>query len=61
MVIALAKVAHEPRQHGCIPLKGRAGYWRVRAGDYRAIYLIADELKLVTVRTVDHRSSVYDR
>jgi mRNA interferase RelE/StbE len=33
----------------------------VRVGDYRIIYTVADDVLLVVVVTVGHRSDVYDR
>lgn len=41
-------------------LRGRPG-WRVRVGDYRIIYLIEDDVLLVVVVTLGHRSDVYKR
>jgi mRNA interferase RelE/StbE len=35
-------------------------YWRVRVGDYRAIYRIDKPNKTVLVIFVGHRSKVYD-
>ncbi|MFI5421191.1 MAG: type II toxin-antitoxin system RelE/ParE family toxin [Nitrososphaerales archaeon] len=37
-----------------------AEYWKIRIGDYRAIYQIDDKAKRVTVLFVGHRSKVYD-
>jgi len=41
-------------------LQGTDGY-RVRVGDYRAVFRVEDAERLVTVRSVGHRSSVYRR
>ena len=40
-------------------LKGRHGDWRIRAGDYRVIYTIRDDVLLVLVIEVGRRSSIY--
>jgi mRNA interferase RelE/StbE len=52
-----------PRQHPNIKsLKGRlSGCYRYRVGDYRVVYRIADEGRLVIVLIIAHRSGVYDR
>lgn len=38
---AVAALAENPRPAGCKKLVGREG-WRIRSGDYRAIYEIDD-------------------
>jgi mRNA interferase RelE/StbE len=50
----------DPRGHGVNALQGTDGY-RVRVGDYRAVFRVEDAERLVTVRSVGHRSSVYRR
>jgi mRNA interferase RelE/StbE len=37
-----------------------AGRYRYRIGDYRILYLVKDELKVVFVTLIAHRSKVYD-
>lgn len=57
---AIAMLAVDPRPPASRRLRGRPGF-RVRVGDYRIIYEIDDdELRLVTVVNVGHRSRVYD-
>jgi mRNA interferase RelE/StbE len=43
------------------PLTGRQykGQWRYRVGDYRLVVRLKDEVLLVTVIKVGHRSAVY--
>jgi mRNA interferase RelE/StbE len=36
-----------------------AGYFKLRAGDYRVLYVVDDEAQEIIVRGVGHRSSVY--
>jgi mRNA interferase RelE/StbE len=57
---AIALLASDPRPPASRQLKGRPG-WRVRVGDYRIIYTIADDVLLIVVVTVGHRREVYDR
>ncbi|MEM8717802.1 MAG: type II toxin-antitoxin system RelE/ParE family toxin [Cyanobacteria bacterium P01_G01_bin.39] len=53
---------NSPRSHPNIkPLKGSySGYYRYRVGDYRVVYSIEDELVMVTVIIIAHRSKVYE-
>ncbi len=55
---ALASLAEHPRPANCMKLTGREG-WRIRSGNYRAIYEIDDIKKTVTVLHVGHRKDVY--
>ena len=55
---ALEYLAEEPRPTGCKKLTGRSG-WRIRSGDYRAIYDIDDERKTITILDVSHRRNIY--
>lgn len=56
-VEALAK---EPRPKGCRKLRGEKNLWRIRVGEYRVIYAIYDEKKVVDVIAVRHRSAAYE-
>ena len=51
-------LAEHPRGEGCIKLSGQE-YYRVRQGLYRIVYEIRDEVLVVNVIKVGHRSSVY--
>lgn len=53
-------LAEEPRPDGARKLKGIGGTYRVRSGDYRILYTIADEVLLVVIVTVGDRKDVYD-
>lgn len=57
---AIALLAQDPRPPGARALQGRDGL-RVRVGDYRIIYLVTDDVLLVTVVKFGHRRDVYDR
>jgi mRNA interferase RelE/StbE len=55
----LGPIAERPRRVGK-PLVGElAGLWSARRGDYRVIYEIDDDRKVVTVHRVQHRRVVY--
>ena len=55
---AIDALAIEPRPVGSLKLSIRSGY-RIRIGAYRVIYEIDDEVRIVSVTRVGHRSSVY--
>ena len=50
-----------PRPAGVTPLKGHRPYLRIRSGDYRVIYAVDDQARVVTVAAVGHRRDVYQR
>ena len=51
-------LAVDPRGEGCIKLSGQENY-RVRQGLYRIVYEIKDDVLVVNVVKVAHRSNVY--
>ena len=52
---------HAPRPAGCKKLKGYKDQWRVRAGDWRVVYIIDDAAKLISITRIAHRREVYER
>ena len=48
-----------PRPHDSRKLRAQSGLWRVRIGDYRVIYSINDERRVVDVAGIRHRSDAY--
>jgi mRNA interferase RelE/StbE len=55
----LLELEADPRPPGCKKLRGHDA-WRIRIGDYRAIYEIHDGRLVVTVITIGHRREVYE-
>ncbi len=55
----MLELEQTPRPHGCTKLEGSEDEYRVRAGDYRILYVIDDKAKLVTVARVRHRRDAY--
>jgi mRNA interferase RelE/StbE len=53
-------LAGNPRAAGCKRLKGHRDQWRVRVGDWRAVYIIDDAARLVTITRIGHRREVYE-
>ena len=56
---AIAALADEPRPDGCVKLKDSEGFYRIRVGDYRAVYHVDDDKITVTVTRIKHRRDVY--
>ena len=56
----LESLAFNPRPPGCKKLKGGDNEWRLRIGDYRAVYTIDDRKLLVEVTRIRHRNEVYE-
>ncbi len=52
-------LAIEPRPNGVKKLLGDDNSYRVRVGDYPVIYQLDDDILIVTVIKVRHRSEIY--
>jgi mRNA interferase RelE/StbE len=52
-------LSNHPRPKGSVKLQGKKNLWRIRVGDYRVVYAIYDEKRLVDVIAVRHRSKIY--
>ena len=55
---AIAGLANEPRPVGAKKLMGIEGY-RIRLGDYRILYRVNDESRLIIVYRVKRRREAY--
>jgi mRNA interferase RelE/StbE len=42
-------LAADPRPSGCRKLRGYKDFWRIRVGEYRIMYIIDDDRKMVSV------------
>jgi len=61
IVRTLEVLADSPRPPAAKPLVGRPEVWRVRTGDYRVLYEIDNDVLVVLVIRIAHRSRVYER
>jgi mRNA interferase RelE/StbE len=59
VISAIRSLAENPRPPGCRKLAGTKNDWRIRVGDYRVVYEIADAVRVVRVNRVRHRRDVY--
>lgn len=58
-VDAIQALAKNPRPVGSRKLACGESDWRIRVGDYRIVYEIADEIRIVRINRVRHRRDVY--
>jgi len=56
---AIDGLARIPRPVGCVKLTGADDAYRIRVGDYRIVYQIADRIVTVYVIRIAHRREVY--
>ncbi len=59
LVRMIEGLAIDPRPAGCDKLAGSPNLYRIRQGDYRAVYAVDDRDALVRVLKVGHRREVY--
>jgi len=52
-------LAQNPRPPDCKRVKAMPGYLRIRSGEYRILYGVNDEEKLVIVARIRHRREAY--
>ena len=58
IILRIESLADGPRRPGAVKLSGCEAY-RIRAGDYRVIYGIADQRMAVLIVCIAHRREVY--
>ncbi len=59
VIAAIQGLARNPRPPGCRKLTGSRSDWRIRVGDYRVVYEMADDIRVVRVNRVRHRREAY--
>ena len=52
-------LSKNPRPAGVVKLEGATDLWRIRAGEWRVVYRIADRERIVDVIAVRHRREAY--
>ncbi len=56
---AINSLAQIPRPSGCKKLKGGKNLWRIKIADYRVVYEIDDQGKIIIIVLVRHRKDAY--
>jgi mRNA interferase RelE/StbE len=59
VIDGISTLASNPRPPGAKKLSGSVSNWRIRVGDYRVLYEIADTVRIVRVYRGSHRRDVY--
>jgi len=59
LIEKIKSLATQPRPLGSEKLAGRPNLYRVRQGNYRIIYSVDDQPRIVNVVKVGHRRDVY--
>ena len=59
VLAAIENLKAVPRPSGCVKLTGSRNDWRIRVGDWRVIYTIADGTGIVDIAAIRHRSDAY--
>ena len=60
VIRAIRRLAEDPRPRGARKMMGEMrGAWRIRVGDYRVIYDVDDDERLVIILAVLHRREAY--
>ena len=59
VVSAVGELADDALPHGSQKLSGSERTYRIRVGDYRVIYEVFPESRIIEVQRVRHRKDVY--
>ncbi len=61
ILVSIESLAHDPRPQKSVKLTGAENLYRIRVGDYRIIYGVDDDVKMVVVQYIRHRREAYRR
>jgi mRNA interferase RelE/StbE len=59
IVAAVDDLAQNPFPQGCRKLRGGGESYRIRVGDYRVVYKVAERRLVIEIVRVRHRKDVY--
>ena len=59
VMAAIRALAEQPRPSGTRKLAGSEQAYRIRIGDYRVVYTVDDQERMVSVDRVRHRREAY--
>jgi mRNA interferase RelE/StbE len=55
----IESLSQMPRPNGCRKLSGERNLWRLRVGDYRIVYSVDEQRRIVDINAVRHRRDAY--
>jgi mRNA interferase RelE/StbE len=61
IMVATEALRDDPRPSGAKMLTGSHGLWRIRIGDYRVVYTVDDQRRIVRIAAAGHRRDIYTR
>lgn len=59
IITDIKSLANNPRPSTCRKIIGSKNDWRIRVGDYRVIYEVDDQAKVIKVMRIKHRREAY--
>lgn len=59
LIAKIQSLSENPKPQGSRKITGSKRDWRIRIGDYRAIYEIDEKEKLVKIMRIRHRREAY--
>lgn len=59
ILLAIEGLRFNPPIGDILPMKSMAGFYRLRVGSYRAIFLVNHEEKKVYIKAISHRGNIY--
>ena len=61
IIATIEDLAHDPLPHSTEKLTGSEHTYRIRVGDYRVVYEVFTQSRIVEIQRVRHRKDVYRR
>lgn len=55
----ILQLAVDPVPNGAEPIQGYKHHYRIRIGNYRVIYEVASDIRIVTIIRIGNRKDVY--
>jgi mRNA interferase RelE/StbE len=60
IITSIELLSKNPRPRNSKKLTGNnENLWRLRVGEYRIVYHVSDQVKIVSIRRIRHRKDVY--
>lgn len=59
ILVRIDSLAENPRPPGCRKLQGPSRLWRIRTGEYRVVYDIDDDKRIIDITVIRHRGEAY--
>ena len=57
----IAALAQEPFPPGVEKMQGYDHYYRIRVGDYRIVYEVSTQIRIISIVAIGHRKDIYKK